>query len=273
MPAAGGPGTNEANHPAVIDLHSHILPGLDDGAATIEDALAIVRAAAADGVRVLAATPHVRADFPTTVEQMRDAVDEVRREVARAGLPVEIVRGGEIALGRLRESSVETLIGFGLGGNPEFLLVEFPYEGWPLDLAERLSALLAAGVRPVLAHPERNPDVQAAPGRLAQLVAEGALVQLTASSLSGAHAGAAGRTAKSLLDQGLAHLVATDIHRASGRRSGMSDARRAIHDASLARWLTEEVPRAIVEGHDLPERPARGRRHLPLLRRRRARER
>src|SRR5689334_22931575 len=118
----------------MIDLHSHILPGIDDGPMTLEESLEIARRAAGDGVRVIAATPHVRDDYPTQAETMERLVGEVRAAIQREGIDVDLRPGGEIAidwLGRLSESDFER---FGLGGSPRYLLVEFPYAGWPLSL-------------------------------------------------------------------------------------------------------------------------------------------
>ena len=115
----------------MIDLHSHVLPGLDDGAADLEEALAICRAAAADGIELLAATPHVRHDHPTTPEQMEAALAAVQ---AAAGGTVGLLPGGELDLAEL-DRPVDELRRFALAGNPAFLLVETPYHGWPLDIA------------------------------------------------------------------------------------------------------------------------------------------
>ncbi len=239
----------------MIDLHSHVLPGLDDGPATLEESVEIARAAVADGIVVLAATPHVRDDYPTDPAEMEHGVSELRAELERQEVGLDLRGGGEIALDRLDLLSEGDLRRFGLAGNPEYVLVEFSYFGWPLDLADRLFRLRAAGFTPVLAHPERNADVQAAPERLAPLVETGTLVQLTAGSLDGRLGRSSRATALRLVELGLAHLVASDAHHPDLRAIGMSGAARAIDDESLARWLCEEVPGAIVGGGDLPERP------------------
>jgi protein-tyrosine phosphatase len=240
----------------VIDLHSHVLPGLDDGAADVGEAVEMCRAAAADGIEVLAATPHVRRDYPTTPEQMELALARVREA---AGAIVRLVPGGELALDELARP-VEELRRFGLAGNPRYLLVETPYYGWPLDLGERLFRLRAAGFTPVLAHPERNPEVQARPELLDGPVAAGTLVQLTAASVDGRLGRASRTTSERLLDTGHAHLIASDAHAPSIRAIGMSAAARALGDEALARWLTVDVPRAIVDDAPLPERPGSTRR-------------
>ena len=137
------------------------------------------------GVRALAATPHVRDDYPTTAAVMEELVATLRMEAAANAISLEIMTGGEIALDRLAVTPTAELRRFGLAGNSRYLLIEFPYYGWPPNLAEQLAGLRSAGFNAVLAHPERNAEVQAGPGRLEPLVNSGALVQLTSASLSG----------------------------------------------------------------------------------------
>jgi protein-tyrosine phosphatase len=241
----------------VIDLHSHVLPGVDDGARTLEDSIELARALEAGGVELLAATPHVRADYPTTAETMERLVEETGAALREAGVGLELRPGGEIALDFLPRLDADELRRFGLGGNPGYLLVEFPYAGWPLGLESVVSSLQRDGITVVLGHPERNDGVQAAPDRLWAAVAAGALVQLTASSLAGSGGSAARRAAEALLDRDLAHLIAGDFHSATSNRAGMREAAETLGDEPLARWLTHDVPRAIVDDAPLPERPPR----------------
>jgi protein-tyrosine phosphatase len=239
----------------MIDLHSHILPGVDDGAASLAESVEIARAVAADGVRVLAATPHVRADYPTTPETMERLVRETQEAVRAAGIELEIVPGGELALGMLGELEDEDLRRFGLGGNPAWLLLEFPYHGWPVALPQVVFDLRTRGFVPLLAHPERNAEVQADPQRLAPLVHVGAHVQITAASLDGRLGRRAESAARRLLELELVDVLASDAHTAAVREAGLSAAAEAVGDAALAHWLTEAVPAAIVAGGPLPDRP------------------
>jgi len=236
----------------VIDLHSHILPGVDDGPATLEESLELARSAAADGIRVIAATPHVRSDYPTTPQAMTKALAELRDA---AGDVIELVPGGELDLAEL-DRPVEELRAFALAGNSQYLLVETPYYGWPLDLADRLLSLQAAGITPVLAHPERNAEVQAHPDRLVQLVEGGVLVQVTCASLDGRIGRRPQECARRLIDAGIVHLLASDAHHASVREVGMRAAAKAV-GGKLAEWLTYEVPAAIVDDTPIPPRPHR----------------
>jgi protein-tyrosine phosphatase len=239
----------------LIDLHSHILPGVDDGARTIEESVEIARAAVADGIEAMAATPHVRDDYPTGAATMEQRVDEVRAALLQGAVPLRLHTGGEIAFDWLARLEPDDRRRFGLGGNPGYLLVEFPYYGWPLSLADDLFRLQVGGCTPVLAHPERNAEVQAAPERLASIVEAGTLVQVTAASLDGR----LGRTAREaglrLIELRCAHLIASDAHHPGIRAVGMAAAAQAVGDEALARWLTDGVPRAVVDGGELPERP------------------
>lgn len=233
----------------MIDLHSHVLPGLDDGAGDLEESLAICAAAAADGIEVLAATPHVRHDYPTTPEAMERAFEALRA----AGPPIELVRGGELDIEELHRPK-EELQRFALGGS-SYLLVETPYVGWPLDLAERLFRLHVQGFGTVLAHPERNLDVQERPELLEPIVAGGVLVQLTAASVDGRLGRRARACARTLLDRRLAHMVASDAHAPDVRAIGLGPAVASLDDDVLARWLTVDVPRAVLASRKPPPRP------------------
>lgn len=239
----------------MIDLHTHILAGLDDGARTLDESIAIARAAVEDGIAIVAATPHVREDFPTRADGMEEALHELRVALSDAGVPLEVRAGGEIALDRLPHLTDDDLRRFGLGGNPAYLLLEFPYRDWPLGLESTVFALRRRGVTPVLAHPERNADAATKPERLRPLVEGGALVQLTAASLDGRLGKRPRKASLEFLELGLAHLLSSDAHSAGVRAIGLSASCAALRDPALAHWLTSQVPRAIIEDLPVPERP------------------
>jgi protein-tyrosine phosphatase len=252
----------------VIDLHSHVLPAVDDGAVDLEGSLEILRAAAEDGIAKIAATPHVRDDYPTQPATMEQLVDEVNAAARAEGVPVEVLPGGELDIAMLDVLDDVELKRFGLGGNPHVLLLEFPYVGWPIDLRDRVFRLATRGYGVVLAHPERNAEVQESPERLRTLVDAGVLVQLTAASVDGRLGRRPETCARALLDARLAHLVASDAHAPTLRAVGMTAAAEAIGDDSLADWLTKGVPRAIVGGSLVPPRPEPRRTRRVSLRRR-----
>jgi protein-tyrosine phosphatase len=240
----------------VIDLHSHVLAGVDDGARDLSESLAMLRVAAADGITSIAATPHVRDDFPTSPETMERLVADLRREIQREQLPIDVLPGGELALRQALELPDAQLRRFGLGGNPALLLLEFPYVSWPLGLEELVLRLRRRGFQPVVAHPERNPEVQVDPARLGSLVEAGAFVQLTASSIDGRLGRTVRASARRILDLELGHLVASDAHRARSetRDVRLSAAVSEVGDA-LGRWLAADVPAALLAGEQPPPRP------------------
>lgn len=244
----------------MIDLHAHVLPGVDDGPDSPEVALEMLRDAAAEGTTIVAATPHVRDDYPTSPETMERVLADLRRAAAEAEIAVELLPGAELDLEALRRLDDETLRRFGLGGNPSLLLLEFPYSGWPLELDQTVFRLSARGYTTVLAHPERNASVQAEPERLRGVAAAGAVIQLTAASVDGRLGRKTQSTAAALLDLGLAHLLASDAHGPGVRSGGLNAAVAAIGGGELGVWLVEEVPRALLAGVPPPPRPEPARR-------------
>jgi protein-tyrosine phosphatase len=246
----------------VIDLHSHVLPGIDDGVRTMADSLELLRAAQEDGIEKIAATPHVREDYPTSPREMELLHAEVCGAAREAAIGVEVLTGGELDLAFAAQLADAELRRFGLGGNPSLLLLEFPYLGWPLQLRDLVFDLQLRGFRIVLAHPERNADVQRDPERLRPFVENGVVVQLTAASMDGRLGGGPRATARRLLDGRLAHLVASDAHAPDLRSVGLSEAAASAGGGALGRWLTDEVPAALVAGSELPDRPEPPRRRL-----------
>lgn len=242
----------------MIDLHTHILPGIDDGAQTLDDALEMARAFVADGVTTIAATPHVRDDFPTSADVMLSAIDTLREALDEDGIPLTVLPGAELAVDwipRLNEAELRRLT---LAGSGRYILVETPYYGWPVELVEQLLGLRLAGFAPVLAHPERNGEVQQTPSLVAPLVRGGTIVQVTAASLDGRLGERCRETALHLVAAGLVHMVASDAHMPDVRAVGMRSAADELDDAALAEWLASDVPRAVVEGGSVPPRQRTG---------------
>jgi len=244
----------------MIDLHSHILHGVDDGAASLADSVEIARAAVADGITAIAATPHVRDDWPTDPSVMEERVAELRSELEERRVPLDLLTGAEIALDWLTRLGEDELRRFGLAGNPRYVLVETPYYGWPSALPDGLFALREAGFTPVLAHPERNLEVQAHPERLLGLVDGGVLIQVTAASVDGRIGKRPRECARRLLEGRLVHMIASDAHHAAVREVGLRTATQAVGGGALARWLTYDVPAAVVADEPIPQRPAPERR-------------
>jgi protein-tyrosine phosphatase len=241
----------------VIDLHTHVLPGIDDGPPDTEGSIALATRAAADGVEVLAATPHVRADHPgVRPDELGERVEHLRAALDAAGVGIEIVGGGEVDIFWSQSATADDLRRVSYGQRGTDLLVESPYGALPERFEQLLFQLRARGMRLLLAHPERNPTFQEQPKRLGDLVRQGVLLQLTASALAApkrrTHAFARG-----LVREGLAHVIASDSHGAGIQRAGLAAGVAALAEVApeRAQWMVSEAPAAILAGAPLPPPP------------------
>jgi protein-tyrosine phosphatase len=247
----------------VIDIHSHLLPGVDDGPARVREAVEMARIAWESGTHEMVCTPHMIAGYPTTPAQVANGVDHLRAELMRAKVPLQIHTGAEISLTWLERMTDDALRRSSIGGGGRWLLLELPFQGWPIDLAAVLNDLEIRGFTAVLAHPERAESVQRSPDRLRDAVGHGALVQITAGSLTGDHGHLAQRAAVSLLRNEWVHVIASDAHSATWRPPGMADGLQAAAAAlrvepGAISWMVEEVPRALIAGEAVrPPRRAR----------------
>lgn len=245
----------------MIDLHAHLLPDIDDGPDTLAESVAMARAAWEAGIRTMVCTPHMIEHFPTDPADVHEAVARLQAALEEAGVPLDIVPGGEIAIPHLRSLTDEQLRLASYGGAGRWVLLEMPFQGWPIDLPQVLHSLELRGYRAVLAHPERAEAVQRQPDRLRDIIGRGALVQLTAGSFLGDHGPVARRTAVSLLGGGAAHLLATDAHSPGPWRPPLlEEGLRAAADAirvspESLRWMVSDGPAAILAG--TPVRPPR----------------
>ena len=240
----------------MIDIHSHLLPGIDDGPATPAESVRMARKAVASGTTTMVCTPHMLPRRPTPPEAVHAGVAALRAELEAADVPLAIVPGGEIALERLRAMDDAQLAAASLGGGGRWLLLEMPFAGWPLDLTRILDDLEIRGFRAVLAHPERAQSVQRRPDRLRDAIGRGALTQITASSLTGEHGPAADRTARALLRTGWAHLMASDAHSAEWRdpdmRPGLAAAAAELGGTGEdLDWMVREGPELVIAGKDV----------------------
>jgi protein-tyrosine phosphatase len=243
----------------MIDLHTHALPGIDDGPGELPGSIALLAAAAAEGTLTLAATPHVRADHPGVVPaELGGRVSALATAAAEAGVEIELVAGGEVDLSWALQAGDDELRAVSLGQQGRDLLVETPYGTLPEHFEDRLFTLSVRGYRVLLAHPERSPTFQRDRRRLAALVEHGTLLQVTALSLSSTERRSRSRRlAQELVRHGLAHVIASDAHGGhiprSGLRAGVEAAARiAPHRAE---WMVTAAPAAILAGRPLPEAP------------------
>jgi protein-tyrosine phosphatase len=244
----------------LVDIHAHVLPGIDDGPASIEESVAMIAAAVETGITTLAATPHLRGDFPDV------RVGEIARRLQelRAASPdahrIELVTGAEVALTWAVNADDDELRLASYGQRGTDLLVESP--STPLFMLERMLQMLQTkGFRITLAHPERSQEFQQKPERLERLAADGILLLVNAESVLGDGSGSRiRRFARQLCSQGLAHELASDAHRGSGWRpiGRLAQARELLDELvgpARAEWMASAVPAAILQGSPLPTEP------------------
>jgi protein-tyrosine phosphatase len=239
----------------VIDLHCHVLPGIDDGPKTIEGSLELARAASAAGTRTLVATPHVSLRYPNDAATIARLVQELNERLRAERIAIEVRPGAEIALTSAVDMAPERLAELGLGGG-SWLLIEPPFTPAASGIDAILHDIVRGGHRVVLAHPERCPAFHRDRAVLESVVRTGVLTSITAGSLVGRFGGDVRRFAHELVRDGLVHNVASDAHDNSGRAPGIAAELREAHLQPLAGWLTQQVPVAILDGGEIPPPPA-----------------
>ncbi|HKI04890.1 MAG TPA: CpsB/CapC family capsule biosynthesis tyrosine phosphatase [Thermoanaerobaculia bacterium] len=242
----------------MIDLHCHILPGVDDGPQSLEESVAMCRLAAADGCTAMVATPHQRRGewWNADRERLAALAGELQERVAPG---FRVLLGGEVHVDSELLSEVEKLPDGGgilpLAGS-RYLLIEFGSSGTPTEGIHLVHELVVAGWRPIIAHPEFIPWLSPEPELVARLAALGAMTQVTAMSVTGDFGRRAQTEALALLDAGLVHFVASDSHGVRRRPPGLRRARYLIAGRcgeEVARRLFEDHPQAVVEDRPLPE--------------------
>ncbi len=239
----------------MIDLHCHVLPGIDDGPETIEGSVGLARAAVAAGIGTLVATPHVNSRTPNDAATIARLVDRLNARLAAEQVELGVLPGAEIAISHLDEIEPAELSRLGLGGG-RWLLVEPPFTAVAVGLEGLVLGLLRQGHRAVLAHPERCPALQRERRVVRSLADAGVLMSITAGSLVGRFGGEVRRYALELAREGLVHNVTSDAHDSVLRPPGMAKELEQAGLAPLDDWLTRMVPAAILGDEEIPPRPA-----------------
>jgi protein-tyrosine phosphatase len=238
----------------MVDLHCHVLPAIDDGSESLDHSLEFCRVALADGVTTLVATPHQKpGQFDNPPPAVHHKVLELQGALDEAAIDVRIVEGAEVYCTpdlpqRLKEGQVTTINAAG-----RYLLLEFPYQQFPLRPEDTVFQLKLAGVTPVLAHPERIAFFTADMGRLETLIRLGCLTQVTAAAILGGFGAKAKDFAERMLERGLVHIISSDAHDTVYRPPVLSkarDAAAAVVGSERAMAMVSEVPRAVCEGRE-----------------------
>ncbi len=239
----------------MIDIHCHILPGMDDGPDTMEESLGMAEAAIAEGITHVVATPHSSDNFVFDFARVRALCRELQ---ARIGSRLELATGCDFHvnaenLAALKQDAARFTL-----NQKSYLLVEFDEFAIPPAMDQTLHELQLAGLRPIVTHPERNGLLRAQPERLVRWVKLGCAAQVTAGSLTGGFGPGAQRDAARWIEQGLVHFVASDAHKLRRRRLALRPAFEGAckrFGADIAEALFVENPRAAWEGRPLPYVP------------------
>lgn len=242
----------------MIDIHSHILPGVDDGVKTEDEAVEFARMAVTDGVRTIVATPHCKEGFyENGMPEVMPAVERLRTRLATEQVPLELLPGAEVHIApdlvsRVRDGRAPTL-----ADNGTTLLLELSLRHYPVELENLVFELKLAGIEPVFAHPERIRFFQDDMRRYEVLVRQGAVGQITTGSLLGVFGTEIREFSEELMVKGLVHVIASDAHNVRGRppvlRETLEVAAEMVGGARAAA-MVGSAPQALIAGK-LPELP------------------
>lgn len=239
----------------MIDIHCHILPGLDDGAQSLEVSASMAEVAIEDGVTHIIATPHANSDYPFDPELVRRRRDELQRMFDGR---LTLATGCDFHMSFENLEQIRRRPERFTLNQKNYLLVEFADFSIPRSLDQALHELQKAGLHPIITHPERNPLIRAQPERLFRWLRQGCYVQLTAQSLSGRFGIAAKQVSEEWLDAGAVHFLASDAHNLTSRPLRLKDTYDELaktRGQELAQALLVSNPRAAWEGTTLPYLP------------------
>ncbi len=240
----------------MIDLHSHILPGVDDGPSHVEGSLKMAECAVADGIHTLVATPHAfNGTYHNSLPHILTHIARLKKIIIENQIPLDICPGAEVRIHQDMGRSVKEGETASINNTGHYILVEFPYNMILPGSRDALFQLFLKGITPVLAHPERNLALQRNPDILSDLVNMGCIVQLTAMSITGELGHDAMEYSHFLLKQRQAHVIATDSHNAESRPPVLSSAvdvtAHILGDPEAAEAMVTINPSAILDGKPL----------------------
>src|SRR5574337_227878 len=240
----------------MIDIHCHILPGVDDGPETLDQAIAMCRIAAGDGIRAIVATPHfIPGRSESTPAAILEKLAELKHALDQEAIPLTILAGADVSVTPELRSRLEAESCLTINNTKRYFLAELPHTTVPPGWDRFLLSLLAAGKVPILTHPERNPWFITHPDALFAFVVQGGMVQITAMSLTGGCGERVRDFSLLLLKHNLVHVIATDAHNCDLRPPVLTE---AVHEAAnvigehRARALVTSIPGAIIEGRPVP---------------------
>ncbi|WP_143461880.1 tyrosine-protein phosphatase [Levilactobacillus enshiensis] len=240
---------------SLIDLHCHILPGVDDGAKDLPMALEMAKAAVEQGISNILLTPHhMDGDYTNHKDDVLKKTEVFQQEIVNAGIPLKVFPGQEVHLtGELLQAIDDDDILF-MDEGGKYLLLELPHSGVPEYTEEMLFELMARGITPVIAHPERNHGFQKEPDKIFDFIEMGCLTQLTSSSYLGVFGKKVETLTDKLIRANLGFVFSSDAHNFEGRRFLMNDAFKKLkkHEGTRKAELFNSNARSIINGEEVP---------------------
>ena len=240
----------------MVDLHHHLLPGLDDGSPDLTTSVAMARSAAADGITHVVCTPHVNHRYSFDPAVIATRIAELRAALQREGVGLTLGLGCDFHLSYDNVQDALSLPRKYTINGGDYLLIELPDFGISINIAETFYQLRMAGMIPILTHPERNPTLQRDLDRIAKWVRSGLLLQVTAGSITGRMGKPAERMAHKLLANRWAHFISTDAHNLTSRQPQLSAARDLVarrYSSAYAELLCTHNPLAVFDSRPLAE--------------------
>lgn len=236
----------------MIDLHNHILPGLDDGATDWEQSLAMARVAAEDGISDIVCTPHwVPGKYENTRTTVLERFAEFKARLSEHNIPLAIYPGAELRLDAGLPEKISSGELLTINDGSPYILIELPEGALPHNLEDFLWQLQLKNYKPILSHVERNPALIKDPMRLFRWVEMGILTQVTAASILSGFSEDIHDFAVLLLTHRMAHMIVTDSHGLRMRVPQLSGARKVIEDMlgpDAAHEMTHDIPKLIIQG-------------------------
>lgn len=238
----------------MIDIHAHILAGIDDGPKTWEDSLKLAELAVQSGIKTMVATPHYQyGDDLNNQEKVIAAVKYFQGLLDERGIPLQVLPGGEVMISAYYGSFTKCKDFPTLNGTGKYVLIELPVDLIPGNINEVIFNFRVKGITPIIAHPERNLQVIKNPNIMLKLIEYGALSQVNACSLVGKQGRRVMRTAEVLLVHKMAHFLASDSHGIRTRIPWLGQAKNKLEKflgAQIAKRIIYEHPKAVLNGEN-----------------------
>ena len=243
----------------MIDLHCHILPGVDDGAKSLEESLLMARRAVEDGIHTIVATPHtLNGIYINSARKVTPKVASLQETLSKNHIKLQLYVGADVHLYPHMLELIESGDAGTINNARKYILLEFPSQVVPPKVKDEIFSLKLNGITPIISHLERNPVIQHNIDILYEFIRMGALCQVTAMSITGDFGGIAMQCAERLLRHRMVHVIASDAHSSESRPPVLSQAVEAaaeiLENYDDAERMVTEVPAAILSGN-MPEIP------------------